>query len=260
MKKTKYLSAALSVALLLMCVLPVTAYAQSDEPTEDTTPPTTAAPVEEKPLTPDGQATVVDNVTDEDGKEFYTIVTPAENTFYLVIDKQKESQNVYFLNAVTERDLAALAEKDADTAATSEPTTTEPEKCTCKTKCEAGAVDTKCPVCKLNLTGCEGTAPEAADTGAETVEQETPQQGNTGAIVIVVLVVLAAGAAGYYFKVVKPKRDLDDADDFEDIQFEDEPEELPDDGRLPDPEDYGEAPSDEDGGELPDDGDKEDDV
>lgn len=34
------------------------------------------------PLTPDGQATVVDNATGEDGKEFYTIVTPAENTFF----------------------------------------------------------------------------------------------------------------------------------------------------------------------------------
>ena len=81
-------------------------------------------PVEEKPLTPDGQATVVDDVTDGDGKEFYTIVTPAENTFYLVIDKQRDSDNVYFLNAVTESDLLALAEKDDGTG--SAPATTEP--------------------------------------------------------------------------------------------------------------------------------------
>ncbi len=67
---------------------------------------------ESAPLTPDGQGTVLDNATDEDGKEFFTITTPDENVFFLVIDRQKESENVYFLNAVTESDLMALAEKD----------------------------------------------------------------------------------------------------------------------------------------------------
>lgn len=52
----------------------------------------------------------VDNATDADGKEFFTITTPAENVFYLVIDRQRETENVYFLNAVTEADLLALAE------------------------------------------------------------------------------------------------------------------------------------------------------
>ena len=60
-------------------------------------------------LTPDGQGTVVDDVTSSDDKEFYTITTPAENVFYLVIDKQRDGENVYFLNAVTEADLLALA-------------------------------------------------------------------------------------------------------------------------------------------------------
>ena len=44
---------------------------------------------------------MVDNATDEDGKEFYTITTADESVFYLVIDKQKTSENVYFLNTVT---------------------------------------------------------------------------------------------------------------------------------------------------------------
>ena len=191
-------------------------------------------PVEEKPLTPDGQATVVDDVTDGDGKEFYTIVTPAENTLYLVIDKQRDSDNVYFLNAVTESDLLALAEKDDGTG--SAPATTEPlpQTCTCKNRCEAGAVDTDCPVCKLDLAGCVGEKPEAPATDG-TPEQTAPAKNNTGMIVIVLLVVLGAGGAGYYFKVVKPKRDLDDADDFEDIQFEDGPTDGEDD-KLPEPE------------------------
>ena len=79
----------------------------STDPQEkpDTTPRLPTA------LTPDGQGTVVDNVTDQDSKEFFTFTTPSNNTFYLVIDKQRDSENVYFLNAVTESDLLALAEK-----------------------------------------------------------------------------------------------------------------------------------------------------
>ena len=70
-------------------------------------------------LTPDGQGTVMDNVTSDNGKEFFTITTPSENVFYLVIDKERDSENVYFLNAVTESDLMALAEKDGSAASMS---------------------------------------------------------------------------------------------------------------------------------------------
>ena len=190
-------------------------------------------------IAPDGQATVVDNATGEDGKEFYTIITPAENVFYLIIDKQRETENVYFLNAVTEADLLALAEKSEDSAP--EPVTPAPEKCTCKEKCEPGAVNQKCPVCKLDLSGCEGVEPEAPALDAEEPTKTEPRKNNTGTIVIVLLVVLGAGGAGYYFKVMKPKKDLDDADDFEDIQFEDGPADGEADA-LPEPEDYADDP------------------
>ncbi len=53
----------------------------------------------------------MDNATDEDDKEFYTITTADESVFYLVIDKQKTSENVYFLNTVTTDDLLPLAEQ-----------------------------------------------------------------------------------------------------------------------------------------------------
>lgn len=217
---------------------------------------TSSQPVTERdpnPLTPDGQATVVDDATDEDGKEFYTIVTPAENTFYLVIDKQRDSDNVYFLNAVTESDLLALAEKDDGTGGTPEAAIPEPEKCSCKELCEPGAVNTDCPVCKLDLSGCEGEKTEAPPADGEPEAPKPAKENNTGAAVLAVLAALAAGGAGYYFKVVKPKKELDDADDFEDIQFEDDPADgeadaLPDGGRLPEPEDYEDDPEDREGG------------
>lgn len=65
-----------------------------------------------KPLTPDGTGTVIDNVTNEDGKEFFTVTTPSKHVFYLIIDRQKNAENVYFLDAVTDKDLLALAKSD----------------------------------------------------------------------------------------------------------------------------------------------------
>ena len=56
---------------------------------------------------------MLDTATGEDGdKQFYTITTEAGNVFYLIIDGKRDSNNVYFLNGVTEADLMALAEKD----------------------------------------------------------------------------------------------------------------------------------------------------
>ena len=115
MKKTKFRRLAVMTASLLCCLIfTVPAYAQSNEPQ----PEATSAPVEteaepetQNPFTPDGTGTVVDNATDEDGKEFYTITTADESVFYLVIDKQKTSENVYFLNTVTTDDLLPLAEQ-----------------------------------------------------------------------------------------------------------------------------------------------------
>ena len=99
MKKIKYRRLAAMAASLLCCLIfTVPAYAQSSEPQPETAPSpaeTEAEPETQNPFTPDGTGTVVDNATDEDGKEFYTITTADESVFYLVIDKQKTSENVY---------------------------------------------------------------------------------------------------------------------------------------------------------------------
>ena len=126
MKKTKSMRLAVLAAGLLCCsIFTVPAYAQSSEPQEETPPAQTEAqPETQNPFSTDGTGTVVDNATDEEGKEFYTITTPDENIFYLVIDKQKTTDNVYFLNAVTEADLLPLAEKSGEETAEPAP---EPE-------------------------------------------------------------------------------------------------------------------------------------
>lgn len=118
MKKIRFLVVMLCMAVL-MCGFAVTANAQSDEPIIEATPtpvvtPTpTPVPTPEPVLTPPGGTGTVVEQADEEGKEFYTIMTADENVFYLVIDRQRETENVYFLNAVTEADMLPLVEMPA---------------------------------------------------------------------------------------------------------------------------------------------------
>ena len=80
-------AAVLTAALFSFTCMSATAYAQSNEPVAETEPPA-AEETTTKPFTPDGTGTVVDNATDEDGKEFFTITTPSENVFYQALHHQ----------------------------------------------------------------------------------------------------------------------------------------------------------------------------
>ena len=227
MKKTKSMRLAVLAAGLLCCsIFTVPAYAQSSEPQEET-PPAQEAPAEteaqpetQNPFSTDGTGTVVDNAADEDGKEFYTITTPDENIFYLVIDKQKTTDNVYFLNAVTEADLLPLAEKSEEETAEPAP---EPEP-----------------------------EPEPTEAPEETAEPEPEPEAETPdsnllAILLVGAVVLIGGGAGYYFKIYKPKHQAPDLED-DYCEYEEEaPEEVVEDYEEIADEDT--PPWDEDGKE-----------
>ena len=176
-------------ALLSLTSMSLTAYAQSSEPAEETAPETEEGTTA-KPFTPEGTGTVVDNATDGDGKEFFTITTPSENVFYLIIDRQRDGQNVYFLNAVTEKDLLALAEKDPEPEVTEPVMEPEPE--------------TEPP-----------TEPEPEP------EPEKTSGFPMGNILMIAAVLLAGGGAGYYFKIYRPKHEVPDMDD-EEYDYEDE--------------------------------------
>jgi hypothetical protein len=165
------------------------------------------------PFTPDGQGEVVDNATENDGKEFFTVETPDGNTFYLIVDRQRNAENVYFLNAVTEDDLRSLAKSgDGKTPESAVPTP------------EAPVVT---------------PAPEQPPEPEPEPPAEKPD-GGTGAIAFVVIAALVAGGAGYYFKILRPKKN--GADDF-DAGFDepDDDEEMP----LSGDDDSGESEVDE---------------
>ena len=164
----------------------------------------------EIPLTPNGQATVLDHASGEDSKEFFTITTANNNVFYLIVDRQREEENVYFLNAVTETDLLSLAQADEQPELILEPE--EEPTCSCTQKCEAGDVNTLCPVCKENRKACVGEVPEEPEPEAK--------KSNAGLILFVVLTLAVGGAVGWYFKIYCPKQEFVEDDDSEEEESE----------------------------------------
>ena len=164
-------------------------------------------------FTPDGTSTVLDTATGEgDDKQFYTITTEAGNVFYLIIDGKRDDNNVYFLNGVTEADLMALAEK-GDGSVSVIPAE---ETCICSEKCEAGEVNTACPVCKNDLTGCTGKEKPAETEEPAEPEEVKKDDNSTGTIIFIIVALLAVGGVGYYVKIVRPKQQAEDDEDFED--------------------------------------------
>lgn len=101
-------------------------------------PPPAAWKPEGVPVTPQGNATLVDDFSGD--KQLITVTTKAGNYFTTLIDRANEDKEtaVHFLNQVDDADLQALLEDGKK----------EPEVCTCTAKCQAGAVNTACPVCK----------------------------------------------------------------------------------------------------------------
>lgn len=233
MKHFRMLAAGLCSAVLL-CGFAIPAYAYSDGGNEE--PPVveeTPAPEPAPTITPgegfseDGNLVTRDLLYDAaTNKQFITVETSGGNTFYIVIDYDKpvdedgEQYETYFLNLVDEADLLAAAEAAG----------VEVASCSCSEKCVAGAINTACPVCAVNMTECAGAEPEpepAADP-VEEPEPEPEQKSNAGALLLVLALAVVGGGAGWYFKIYRTKQEkaaepeedygeeLDDYDDPED--------------------------------------------
>ena len=184
--------------------------AQSSTPSSSASSETsTSSGTALKPLTPDGTGTVIDNVTNEDGKEFFTVTTPSKHVFYLIIDRQKNAENVYFLDAVTDKDLLALAKSDNEdvSGSSSSKTTSTPEI---------------------------SSAPTVSTPTVSSASRPEKQHGSAGIAAVAVLAAVLVGAAVWFFKFRKPgkkdknKPDPDDYDYTEDEDEESGPDNEPD--------------------------------
>lgn len=190
----------------------------SDENVTETDSGTTESTVSGNPFTPDGTGTVLDNVTvgagvsgenrnEENSKEFFTVETANGNVFYLIVDRDRNTDNVYLLNTVTEDDLMSLTGKTAgaDESAISEP---------------------------------KPVVSEPAEP--ETPPAEAKKESNTGMLIFIIIAAVGVGGAGYYFKILRPKQlgtsdadDYDDGEDFDDyeeveVDYNDDSEEVED--------------------------------
>ena len=182
-------------------------------------------------LTPDGNLTLIDDILQSapyasveeaaENKQFITVQSKNGNYFYIIVDRAAEGENtVHFLNQVDEADLMALMEDGGGKAQA-------PAVCTCKDKCKAGAVNTACPVCSVNMTECVGkeAVPEPDDAPPE------KEKSNAGGLVIfLVVTLLAGGGAFYYFKIMKPKQGIKGDTDLDDFDFDDYDEDEPEAG------------------------------
>jgi len=144
------------------------------------------------PLTPDGTATVIDNVTDRDGgREFFTIFSEDGNEFFLIIDRHRNADNVYFLNAVTEEDLMSLARRNGREIENPNESS-------------------------VSAIPIPPQLPDAGDTDSDnetTAPEPDPADGRPTALsrignnlLIFVGIVVVVGGLAYYIKVVRPKK------------------------------------------------------
>ena len=122
MKIKRILLALLCSVAMILGVGVTQVFAQTNEIAEstavqDVTPEEPAEPEEPEnldPLTPDGNLTLVDDITSEKtGKQFITVVSKNGNYFYIIIDRDDEGENtVHFLNQVDEADLLNLMDDE----------------------------------------------------------------------------------------------------------------------------------------------------
>lgn len=226
--RIKRLMAGLMAGVFLCGSSSVTCFAFATE-TEGVTVSTDAATAEAsteaetrseddtRPLTPNGNLTLVDDIGSStgQGRQFITLVTKSGNYFYLIIDRNdKGEENVHFLNMVDEEDLFALMD----------------EKQVADHKAAQNEKD--------NATGAAVATPSAAGAVQDSApDPKVKEKKPFHALPLVgAVIVLAAGAIGYLYlqskkkqtAALRPDPDADyvDKDDEEAYEFpEDEEEE-----------------------------------
>lgn len=151
---------------------------EEEEPTEE----------EKIPFTIAGNGEVEDNITDDSSKEFFTVKTKGGNTFFLVIDRARNSENVYMLSMIDEYDLQEFLDDEE----------------------RNGKQEEETPAVVL---------PETKPEPTPDVEIEEPKEESSGGMnkILLLVFVVALGGAGafFYFYIYKPKEETPQSENLE---------------------------------------------
>ncbi len=188
--RKKFLLAGMTLGLLFSTTMTVSAHAEDPDGKAEEAPIEEETPAENEatPFSLAGNGELVDDRAGDDTKEFLTIQTKNNNTFFLVLDRSGTTENVYMLSMIDENDLAEFLEEE-ETEEESAVILEEPEM-----------------------------EPESEEP--ETEPEKKTGGMNVGALLAVAALFVCGAGAYYYLKVLKPKKNEKEAED-EDLEFYD---------------------------------------
>ena len=172
-------SAALTLLMAVGFSTPAFAYVEPEVKEEPVQVIEEEEPTEEEkiPFTIAGNGEVEDNITDDSSKEFFTVKTKGGNTFFLVIDRARNNENVYMLSMIDEYDLQEfLTDEERNSKEEETPAVVLPE-----------------------------TTPEP-ETDIEVEEPEKDDGKLTKLLAIVFVLGVGGAGAFFYFYIYKPKQ------------------------------------------------------
>lgn len=151
----------------------------------------------------EGNGTLTDEADSSQNKLFYIVTTANGNSYYIIIDKDSTTNNVYMLSQIDEADLADFTE-EADSKNEETVTTASPD----------GNAETA-----TDQTGEEVTEPtQETDTETSSPDTETETANSSGSagkyIGFVLLALACIGViAGYYFLKIRNRDDQEEEDE-----------------------------------------------
>lgn len=165
---------------------------ETSSETETPLPEETPSETEAESFSVSGNGQLLDDISGDDTKQFLTIQTKNGNTFFMVLDRSSNTENVYMLSMIDENDLSEFITETKESE-TKKPSVVLPEE----TEQTLSIEETK-----------------------DDSEKET-KGVNTGALLAIILLLVGGIGCYYYFKVVKPKKEEEDAEG-EDLEFYDD--------------------------------------
>ena len=166
-------------------------------------------------LTPTGNLSLVDNISssDQSQMEFLTVTSKDGHTFYIIIDHDGSSDNVYFLNQIDESDLLPLLNSEEKEALE-------------KAKKDAEAADEQAVQPSLTDTSGGSAAAESNKGGSQRLDNVLNNNLIMGGVFGVIALILITV---YYFLKIRPGKGgssvEDDLDFYDDEEYENEDDE-----------------------------------